>query len=99
MTATSHSVPGKNPLFDFPELGVMTYGMGQQINTYRGHRIIEHTGTIPGQVSRILRLPDLGVGVVLMVNDHEFGFQFVMAAGWKILDQLLRMEPIDWERR
>lgn len=99
MISTSHSIPVENPLFDFPELGKITYGMGQQMNTYRGHRVVGHIGTIPGQASRILRVPDLGIGLVVMVNDHELGFLFTMIAGWRILDHMLGFEPINWERR
>ncbi|KAJ9096125.1 hypothetical protein QFC20_006500 [Naganishia adeliensis] len=99
MTSTPHSIPVENPLFDFPELGKITYGLGQQMNTYRGHRVIEHVGTMPGQVSRILRLPDLGIGVVVMVNDHELGFLFAMIASWGIMDHMLGLKPINWERR
>lgn len=104
MVSTGHSIPQENPLFDFPELGKLTYGMGQQMNTYRGHRIIEHIGTIPGQVSRVLRVPDLGVGLVIMTNEHggvhdRLGFLFAMTASWRVLDHLLGLQPIDWERR
>lgn len=93
MASTSHSIPVENPLFDFPELGKITYGLGQQMNTYRGLRVIEHFGTMPGQVSRILRLPDLGIGVVVMVNDHELGFLFAMIASWRIMDHMLGLKP------
>lgn len=99
MTSTSHSIPAENPLFQFPELGKITYGLGEQMSTYRGHRVVEHIGTIPGQASRILRVPDLGIGVVVLVNDHELGFLFTMVAGWRALDHLLGVKPIDWERR
>ncbi|KAJ9118536.1 hypothetical protein QFC22_003755 [Naganishia vaughanmartiniae] len=98
-TTTAYSVPRESPDYDFPELGKITYGMAQRMSTYRGHRIIEHTGTIPGQTSRIMRVPGSGFGIAVMVNDHELGLHFVNVLTWRIMDHMLRLKPIDWERR
>lgn len=74
----------------------MTYGAGQAMYTYRGHYIIEHGGTLPGQKSQVIRVPGSGIGVAVMVNDHEFGTGFYQVVRRRILDQLLGLEPIDW---
>jgi hypothetical protein len=99
MTSQSHSIPAETPLDQFPELGKITYGLGQQMSTYRGHRVVEHLGTIPGHVSWIIRVPELGVGLAVLVNDHELGMLFSRVVSWRILDHMIGAKPIDWERR
>jgi hypothetical protein len=96
--SVGYSIPLKIPDYDFPELGGITYGLAQRLFTY-GHRLIEHTGTIPGQTSRILRFPGSGFGIAVIVNDHELGFQFVNILTWRIVEYMLALKPIDWERR
>ncbi|KAJ9118534.1 hypothetical protein QFC22_003753 [Naganishia vaughanmartiniae] len=98
-TSTAYTVAHQNHEWDFPESGKITYGMAQQMSMYRGHRLIEHTGTIPGQSSRVVRIPGSNIGIAVMANDYEFGFHFVMAASYRIIDHMLGMEPINWERR
>lgn len=98
-SSTGYTVPFQNPLWDFPESGEITYGMAQLMCTYRGHRLIEHTGTIPGQASRIVRIPGSGVGIAIVANELDLGFHFVMVASYRIMDNMLGLEPINWEKR
>jgi hypothetical protein len=67
--------------------------------SYRGHLVIEHGGSLAGQRSTILRAPNDGYGIAVTVNDDDFGTQFSEFATKTILDDLLGLEPIDWEER
>lgn len=96
--ATPYTVPYAPPSFT-PELDLIsptTYGAGQSMYTYRGHYIIDHGGSLPGQTSQVLRVPGAGIGIAIMVNDYEFGLGFYQVVQWRILDHLLGLEPIDW---
>jgi hypothetical protein len=73
-----------------------TYGLAQQMYTYRGHYAVVHGGAVPGQKSYLIRVPGLGVGVAVMVNDDEFGEGFYLAVQYMVLDRLLGLEPMDW---
>lgn len=64
--------------------------------TYRGHYVIEHGGADPGQMSQVARIPGAGIGIAVMVNDHEFGTAFHQVVQRRIIDHLLSLDPIDW---
>ena len=44
------------------------YGFGWFLRRYRGHRVVFHTGRLPGAGSHIAVLPDLGFGVAALAN-------------------------------
>ncbi|KAG6827402.1 hypothetical protein H0H92_011930 [Tricholoma furcatifolium] len=83
----------------FPELSPIVYGGGQQRSTYRGHELIEHSGGITGHASRIARFPDLGLGVMVYSNDNTFGAHLTNIIKFRLVDEVLGLEPIDWNTR
>jgi hypothetical protein len=97
----------RTPYTIFPETGTpqrpyidaKTYGLGQLIYDYRHHELIEHWGAVPGQMSRILRVPGKGLGLVVMANDNEFGVTFIKVVQHMLLDHLLGLAPLDWKKR
>ena len=46
----------------------LEYGFGWFLRRYRGHRVIFHTGRLPGAASHVAVLPDLGFGIAAMTN-------------------------------
>lgn len=82
-----------------PEMSSQMYGLGQEIYIYRGHQVIDHPGRAPGQKSYIIRLPDKMIGVAVMCNDDESGDMFNEVAKWRIIDDLLGLDPIDFKTR
>jgi hypothetical protein len=79
-------------------IGTRTYGLAQEMYTYRGFYVIEHRGMLPGQRSLIMRVPGKNLGIAIMANDHEFGMGFVQVVQRMIMDCLLGLESIDWAR-
>lgn len=101
--ATAHPIYDARRPID-PELGVTTYGQGQVISTYRGHRVVYHLGNLSGNHSVVMRLPDHDIGVAVMANGgyeagayETRGVRFQVA--WRVLDDLLNLEPVDWKAR
>lgn len=80
-----------------PEFTGMQYGMGLFLSSYRGHRHVYHGGNIDGFTSFISYLPEDGVGVVMLSNLG--GSQLRDIIPYRIYDQLLGMEQIDWSGR
>ena len=80
----------------FPESTRFAYGMGWVVGQYRGHRIVEHNGGVDGFIADCMLLPDDGIGVVVLTNFWS-GLGPVVA--FRVLDELLRLEPIDWTGR
>jgi CubicO group peptidase (beta-lactamase class C family) len=70
------------------------YALGFDIRDYRGHKVVTHTGGLPGYVSRVAMVPDANVGVAVLTN-QESTQAFDAIALW-ILDHYLDAPPFDW---
>jgi len=73
------------------------YALGFVVRDYRGHKLVTHTGGLPGYVSRVAMLPDLKLGVAVLTN-QEMGLAFE-AITYSILDHYLGAPPTDWVTR
>ena len=63
------------------------YALGFQVNDYRGHKLVSHTGGLPGYVSKVAMLPDRKLGVAVLTN-QESGAAF-SAISYRLLDHYL----------
>jgi len=70
------------------------YGLGFGIRDYRGHKAVMHTGGLPGYVSRVVMIPDLNVGVVVLTNQESVGAFDAIA--FHVLDHYLGAQTFDW---
>ncbi|HXI21449.1 MAG TPA: serine hydrolase [Gemmatimonadales bacterium] len=73
------------------------YALGFEVREYRGHKLVCHTGGLPGYVSRVAMIPDLNLGVAVLTNsetpameaiafrilDHYLGARWDWRAGWR----------------
>jgi hypothetical protein len=60
--------------------------------------IVSHIGEVPGHMTHIARLPALGIGIFPGFND-DGGHLVHTPIMYRLLDDLLGLEPIDWEER
>ncbi|HEX3127028.1 MAG TPA: serine hydrolase, partial [Thermoanaerobaculia bacterium] len=77
-----------------PELSQPSYGMGWFIDTYRGHRRVQHGGNIDGFSALVTLLPQDGLGMVILTNKNGTGVPELLAR--HTMDRLLDLEPINW---
>jgi CubicO group peptidase (beta-lactamase class C family) len=70
------------------------YGMGWVLREYRGHKLVGHTGGLPGYVSQVTLIPDLKLGVVVLTN-QESGAMF-SSVTYRILDNYMNAPAVDW---
>jgi CubicO group peptidase (beta-lactamase class C family) len=70
------------------------YALGLDVRDYRGRKTLNHTGGLPGYVSRVLMIPDLGVGIAVLTN-QESGEAFESIA-YRIADHYLNAPATDW---
>ena len=82
-----------------PELGETRpsfygYALGFNVQDYRGHRLVTHTGGLPGYVSRLAMLPNEGVGLIVLTN-QESGAAYD-AIVYRVLDHYLEVPAKDW---
>ncbi|KAJ6536834.1 beta-lactamase/transpeptidase-like protein [Mycena capillaripes] len=87
------------PVAAFPELSPMVYGGGQMRGTYRGFELIEHGGAIPGFFSQITRFPGQNLGIAVMTNDEGLGHLIMESVKYRIVDEVLQLDAIDWTAR
>ncbi|MEZ4702938.1 MAG: serine hydrolase [Rhodothermales bacterium] len=70
------------------------YALGFDIHDYRGHKVVTHTGGLPGYVSKVTMIPDLKLGVAVFTN-QESGRAF-SAMTYHVLDHYLGADGTDW---
>jgi CubicO group peptidase (beta-lactamase class C family) len=70
------------------------YGHGWNLSDYRGRKLVSHTGGWPGQVSKVVLVPELKLGVVVLTN-QEAGAAF-QAVSWRVLDAFMEAPATDW---
>jgi CubicO group peptidase (beta-lactamase class C family) len=88
------SSPKNNP-FVSPNL----YALGWYVDTYRGEKIIWHSGGWTGFGSVMAFLPNKQWGVAMMGNTSQTSNYVQMMLWFRLLDQLLKTQPeeqVDW---
>jgi CubicO group peptidase (beta-lactamase class C family) len=70
------------------------YALGFGVRDYRGHKLVSHTGGLPGYVSRVAMIPDARVGVAVLTNqESSAAFDSIV---FRVLDHYLGAQPFDW---
>ena len=71
------------------------YALGFGVHDYRGMKVVQHTGSLPGYVSEVTMIPHLKLGVVVLTNqESEEAFS---ALTLTILDYYLGAPSVDWK--
>ena len=70
------------------------YALGLGVSDYRGHKLLAHTGGLPGYVSRVMMAPEITLGVAVLTN-QESGAAFD-AIAFHVVDHYLGAPPMDW---
>jgi CubicO group peptidase (beta-lactamase class C family) len=93
LTTLVTPMPNPEPRAELAALksGFRGYALGLEARDYRGHKILTHTGGLPGYVSKVTTVPDLGLGVAVLTN-QESGEAF-NAITFDVLDAF--MVPAD----
>ena len=74
-----------------------TYGMGWVLGTYRGRRMMQHSGSLDGFTSEMACLPAEGIGVVVLANLDDSELPHILTN--TLLDRFAGLSPLDWSRR
>ena len=83
--------------YEFDEVDFTSYGQGWFIESYRGHKLVHHGGTIDGYKTLVGFLPNNGVAFSVLTNMNLN--QTPMALGYYICDLALGLSEIDWGSR
>jgi CubicO group peptidase (beta-lactamase class C family) len=96
-----HSAPAVNTDPDaprYPELGPGGYGLGVNVDSYRGHTIVAHGGGIDGFISSMSWMPSDRVGVVVLSNLSGINPVPTIVMR-RVYDEVLGLPPVDWMGR
>jgi len=74
--------------------GMAGYALGLNVRDYRGKILRQHTGGLPGYLSKVAMIPELRLGVAVLTN-QESGAAFD-AIVYHVLDHYLGVEAPDY---
>jgi CubicO group peptidase (beta-lactamase class C family) len=83
---------------EFLEMGESGYGLGFFITSYRGHKLIWHSGSIDGYSLLFSFLPREKLGVLVLTN-LSGSRPVPVCVTRNVFDRLLGLPPIDWVAR
>ena len=93
-----HRPQAEMPAPDQPEVQHPYYALGWIHESYRGHPLVVHNGSIDGFTVHLGFLPETGQGLILLMN-RDLATAALMALAYSAYDRLLGLEPLDWEGR
>jgi len=70
------------------------YALGFEVRDYHGYKLVQHTGGLPGYVSKVAMIPELKIGVAVLTN-QEAGAAFESIV-YFVLDHYLGAPKMDW---
>lgn len=83
----------------WPELGHVSYGLGLDIGSYRGHKMVSHGGAIDGFTAAIGFLPQDNLGVVVLTNLESDRNSLPTILAYNVYDRLLGLDELPWNQR
>ncbi len=78
---------------EFAEFGDVHYGLGFGAQTYRGERVVSHSGGWIGWSTLLTMLPDRGVGVAVFTNSDS---PVASILANHVFDRTCGREPVPW---
>jgi hypothetical protein len=72
------------------------YGLGWDLSDIKGNLKAEHTGGLPGMLSKTVLIPDINLGVVILTNTSEDGAGIFGALSNSIVDAYLGLDDFGW---
>ncbi len=83
--------------FDVTEPNFSLYGLGWDVQDYRGARLIWHGGAVFGSLAAVALLPEKNVGVYIAVNSEEG--EVVRGLLYELLDHYLGQPHGQWPEK
>ncbi len=75
------------------------YGLGWGIVDLNGYMMYSHTGGLPGMLSQILLIPEMGLSIIILTNTSDGGGTLFSAISNTIVDSYLGLPKSDWINR
>jgi CubicO group peptidase (beta-lactamase class C family) len=75
---------------------INAYGLGWGIQDMKGNMVYSHTGGLPGMLSKVLLVPEMGLGIIVLTNTSDGGGALFTSVTNTILDSYLGLEDFGW---
>jgi hypothetical protein len=72
------------------------YGLGWYLSDIKGNMSVTHSGALTGMLSKIIMIPDLNLGIVILTNTWIGGAYLYSAVSKTIVDSYLGLDDYDW---
>lgn len=72
------------------------YGLGWKLTDVKGNMKVHHGGWLPGMLSKIIMIPDINLGIVVLTNTEMGGAGVYEAVTMSILDSYLKLDDFNW---
>jgi CubicO group peptidase (beta-lactamase class C family) len=73
------------------------YALGWILETYRGHKVVQHGGNIDGFSAMVSLLPEQRLGLVVLTNLNSTPLRDVIP--YRVYDHVLDLDPLPWGTR
>src|SRR3954449_13196030 len=87
-------VPGGMPQLAHLRPTMAGYALGLGVRDYRGYILRQHTGGLPGYLSKVAMIPDLRVGVAVLTNQESSAAFDALA--YRVLDYYIGAKSPDY---
>ncbi|WVF71119.1 hypothetical protein IAT40_005916 [Kwoniella sp. CBS 6097] len=75
------------------------YGLGQRVSTHRGVLVHEHSGELPGFLSRFSRLPGHDAGFAILTNSDPGGKYLRALVKCRLIEAFAGLPRLEWLER
>ena len=83
----------RNPRYNSHFAG---YGLGWVLSDVNGKMSVSHTGGLPGMLSKVIMIPDINLGVVVLTNTSDDGAGVFASVTQTIVDSYLGLDYFNW---
>lgn len=94
---SSQMVIDKLMPFKLEEISFSTYGLGWFIESYEGHKIIHHGGTIDGFKSEVALIPEKNMSFVILSSGDQNIVTWILQ--FIIYDMIFNYNKTDWNKK
>jgi len=83
----------RNPRYNSHFAG---YGLGFELTDVKGNMKVSHTGGMPGMLSKVIMIPDMDLGIVILTNTSDGGALLFETVSNSIVDAYLGLDNFHW---
>ncbi|MFB3895403.1 MAG: serine hydrolase [bacterium] len=85
------------PVYSYPERLNACAGLGWMIESYRGERLVRHSGNLGGFSTHMSFIPERNLGIVMSTNIGVSPLDPIIPLS--LYDRILGLKPVDWNQR